>query len=275
MKRSTITILLLFTLLVIAACRPVAPASPSADTDSGQEIVVFAAASLTEAFSELGTMFSAAHPGSTVTFNFAGSQQLAQQLTSGAPADVFASANQKQMQVAADAGRIAAGAPQPFVHNRLVVVTPADNPAGITTLADLAKPGIKLVLADAAVPVGQYSLDFLAKASAQPGFTSTYSETVLANVVSYEDNVRVVLTKVQLGEADAGIVYTSDITGDARDAVQRLEIPDDLNVIATYPIAVVGDSAQLDRADQFVELVLSPEGQQVLAEYGFVPVSRE
>jgi molybdate transport system substrate-binding protein len=272
MKRFTITILLSLTLLVLSACQP---ASPTADVGADQELVIFAAASLTEAFGELATMFSATHPGATVTFNFAGSQQLAQQLTSGAPADVFAAANQKQMQVAVDAGRIAADAPQPFVHNRLVVITPADNPAGITALADLAKPGVKLVLADAAVPVGQYSLDFLAKASAQPEFTSTYSETVLANVVSYEDNVRVVLTKVQLGEADAGIVYTSDVTGEARDAVLSLDIPDDLNVIATYPIAVVGDSAQLDRADQFVELVLSPEGQQVLAEYGFVPVSRE
>lgn len=275
MKRIRLTFVLLLTMLLLTACQPVPPAAPAADVAAGQELVVFAAASLTEAFGELGATFSAIHPGTTVTFNFAGSQQLAQQLTSGAPADVFASANQKQMQVAVDAGRIAADAPQPFVHNRLVVVTPADNPAAITTLADLAKPGVQLVLADAAVPVGQYSLDFLAKASAQPAFTSTYRETVLANVVSYEDNVRVVLTKVQLGEADAGIVYTSDVTGDVRNAVQRLEIPDALNVIATYPIAVVGDSAQLALADQFVELVLSPEGQQVLAEYGFVPVSRK
>ena len=208
-----------------------------------------------------------------MTFNFAGSQQLAQQLTSGAPADVFASANKKQMQVAVDAGRIVADTAQPFVHNRLVVIMPSDNPAGITALTDLAKPGLKLVLADAAVPVGQYSLDFLAKASAQPDYTSAFSETVLANVVSYEENVRAVLTKVQLGEADAGIVYTSDISGDARDQIARVDIPDALNVIATYPIAPVSDSAQPELAAQFVELVLSPEGQQVLAAYGFIPIS--
>jgi molybdate transport system substrate-binding protein len=273
MKRAIRGILIMLTVLAVTACQPVAPAAPRAVAGGGQELVVFAAASLTEAFGELGTAFSAAHPGATVTFNFAGSQQLAQQLASGAPADVFASANKKQMQVAVDAGRIVSGTEQPFVHNRLVVIMPSDNPAGITALTDLAKPGLKLVLADAAVPVGQYSLDFLAKASAQPDYTSTFSETVLANVVSYEENVRVVLTKVQLGEADAGIVYTSDITGDARDQIALVDIPDDLNVIATYPIAPVGDSAQPELAAQFVDLVLSPEGQQVLAAYGFIPIS--
>lgn len=269
------TSLLLLMLLAVAACQAKAPAAAQPGASARQELVVFAAASLTEAFEELGATFRAAHPGAIVTFNFAGSQQLAQQLASGAPADLFASANQQQMQVAVDGERIAADAPQPFVHNRLVVILPADNPAAITTLADLAKPGVKLVLADAAVPVGQYSLDFLARASTQPAFTATYGATVRANVASYEENVRAVLTKVQLGEADAGIVYTSDIIGAARDEVLRLEIPDELNVFATYPIAVVSDSMRPELAAQFAELVLSPEGQQVLAEYGFIPVIRD
>ena len=262
---------LLLAAAFLAACSLAPLAAPPAAAPD-QEIVVFAAASLTEAFAELGAAFTAAHPGVKVTNNFAGSQQLAQQIVSGAPADVFASANQKQMQVAVEGGRIAPEAAQPFVHNRLVVIVPADNAAGITALSDLARPGVKLVLADASVPVGQYSLDFLARADALPDFSAAFSATVLSNVVSYEENVRVVLTKVQLGEADAGIVYTSDVTGPARDAVTQLEIPDALNVIATYPIAALRDSAHPDRAAEFVALVLSPEGQKILAKYGFIPV---
>ena len=234
-------ILLVLSLWILAACAT-GPQVATGGAGANQEVVVFAAASLTEAFDELGAQFGATHPDVKVTFNYAGSQQLAQQLTGGAPADVFAAANQKQMQVAIDGGRIVADAVKPFVHNRLVVILPADNPAGIRTLADLAKPGVKLVLADAAVPVGQYGLDFLAKASMVPEYTETYSQTVLANVVSYEDNVRTVLAKVQLGEADAGIVYTSDIDGAARDLIVRLEIPDELNVVATYPMAAVNES---------------------------------
>jgi len=273
MKRIIRTILVFVVIFAVSGCQPLQPVSPPANTGVGQELVVFAAASLTDAFDELGAAFRAAHPGAKVTFNFAGSQQLAQQLTNGAPADVFASANKKQLQVVVDAGRIVSDTAQPFVHNRLVVIMPSDNPAGIAALTDLANPGLKLVLADAAVPVGQYSLDFLAKASALPGYPPVFSETVLANVVSWEENVRAVLTKVQLGEADAGIVYSSDITGAARDKIARLDIPDDLNVIATYPIAPVSDSAQPDLAAQFVDLVLSPAGQKVLAAYGFIPVS--
>lgn len=234
---------------------------------------VFAAASLTEAFNEIGQNFSAEHPGVTLTFNFAGSQQLAQQLEQGAPADVFASANKTQMGVAIEAGRVISGAERTFVRNRLVVIYPIDNPAGITQLQDLAKPGIKLILAAKEVPVGQYSLDFLGKAITDTTFSPTYMDDVLKNVVSYEENVRSVLTKVALGEGDAGIVYTSDVTGEGADRVGRLDIPDNLNTLATYPIAVVSDSAAPTQAQAFVDYVLSPAGQAVLEEYGFIPAA--
>ena len=243
---------------------------PAATPD--RELVVFAAASLADAFERMGAAFAAGEPGVRVTLSVAGSQQLAQQLNSGAPADVFASANRLQMQAVVDGGRIDAGEVQLFASNRLVVVLPADNPAGLDSLQDLALPGLKLVLADAAVPVGQYSLDFLAKASASPEYTAVYSPTVLANVVSYEDNVRVVLAKVQLGEADAGIVYASDVVGAVRDSVRLLAIPDPWNVVASYPIAPVGDSMQPDLAARFVAFVLGPEGQAILADAGLLPV---
>jgi len=231
---------------------------------------VFAAASLTEAFTAIGQQFDAAN-GSQTTFNFAGSQQLAQQIVQGAPADVFAPANTTQMQVVLDNGDVISGTQQTFVRNRLVVIHPQDNPAGLQTLDDLAKPGVKLVLADKAVPVGQYALDFLAKASKQPPRTAAYNETVLANVVSYEENVRAVLTKVMLGEADAGIVYTSDVAQSAANEVGRIAIPDELNTVASYSIAPLANAPNAALAQRFIAYVLSPDGQQVLASYGFIP----
>ncbi|MBW7885885.1 MAG: molybdate ABC transporter substrate-binding protein [Caldilineaceae bacterium] len=260
----------------MVACSPIAPAAQEAAPDNPvqPELVVFAAASLTDAFQAIGETFAAEHDA-VVTFNFAGSQQLAQQLSGGAPADVFASANARQMEAAVGTGRIDAGTIQTFAHNRLVVVTPADNPGEIATLADLARPGIKLVLADSAVPVGQYSLDFLAKAIAQGEMEEGYDEAVLANIVSYENNVRTVLAKVVLGEADAGIVYSSDVTGEERNRVQIIDIPDALNVVASYPVAPLQDSAHPELAAAFVDYLRSARGQATLAEYGFIPITTE
>jgi molybdate transport system substrate-binding protein len=254
--------------LVLAACsaQVTAPGAPPA------EVTVFAAASLTESFTRIGRDFEAANPGTTVVLNFAGSQQLAQQLGQGAPAAVFAPANLRQMEVAIEAGRVEAGTEQVFVHNRLLVVVPADNPGDVATLADLARPGLKLVLAAEDVPVGAYSRDYLDKAAASGHFASNYRAALLANVVSYEQTVKAVLTKVVLGEADAGIVYTSDVTPEVADDVQQIAIPDDLNTIVTYPIAPISDSAQPALADAFIRYVLSPEGQSTLADSGFIPV---
>ena len=178
----------------------------------------------------------------TVVFNFAGSQQLAQQINQGAPADVFASANNKQMNVVIQAGGIVSGTQQTFAKNRLVVIYPQGNPASLKEWKDLANPSLKLVLAAKEVPVGGYTLDFLDKAVADTTFGVTFKDDVLKNVVSYEDNVKVVLTKVALDEADAEIVYLSDISGADADKVGKLHIPDVLNVIASYPIAPVKES---------------------------------
>ena len=249
-------------------------AVPTAATSTASELTIFAAASLTDAFEEIATAFEAANPGTEITYNFAGSQQLAAQLNEGAPADVFASANGRQMEVAIKGTRVVSGTQKAFVRNRLVVITPKDNPAGITTLQDLTKPGLKLILADAAVPVGQYSLDFLAKASALAEYTENYSPTVLANVVSFEDNVRSVLTKVALGEGDAGIVYTTDAALDAEN-IQQIMIPDALNTIASYPIAPIADSANPAMAQAFIDYIIAPEGQQILVKYGFIPTTIE
>ncbi|NJO06766.1 MAG: molybdate ABC transporter substrate-binding protein [Chloroflexaceae bacterium] len=258
-------------MVLLAGCgQQAAPQVPA--TAPQAELVVFAAASLTNAFTEMGQDFEARNPDATVVFNFAGSQQLAQQLGQGAPADVFASANARQMEVAIEAGRVVSNTQQIFVNNRLVVVVPADNPGEIATLQDLAQPGLKMVLAAEDVPVGEYSRAFLDKAAASGEFTADYRDAVLANIVSYEENVRAILTKVALGEADAGIVYTSDVAPNEADQVQQIDIPDTLNTIAAYPLAAVSDTAQPALTEAFLAYVLSPEGQATLAEYGFIPV---
>ena len=244
-----------------------------APTAEGVTLNVFAAASLTDAFNEIGAAFGAANPGVSVVFNFAGSNQLAAQIAAGAPADVFAAADAAQMAAAVASGRVDAGAARPLATNRLVVVVPAGNPAGIATLQELAVPDTLLVLAAEEVPVGRYALAFLDRAAADAAFGGGFRAAVLANVVSYEANARGVLNKVALGEADAGIVYASDRVG--AEGVAALQIPDTLNVVAQYPIAPLNDSAQPELAASFVAWVLGEAGQAVLADYSFGPVVGE
>ena len=255
-------------LLILACAGIVAPGGTFTATPP-LTITVMAAASLSESFQELGRQFEAQHPGVRIQFNFAGSQQLAQQLAQGASADVFASANQEQMDSAVRAGRVVDGSAYIFARNQLAVIYPSNNPAGLVELQDLARPGLKLVMAASEVPAGRYSLEMLEKASGHPSFSPLFKEAVLQNIVSYENNVKAILAKVALGEADAGIVYTSDIN----DQVGQIAIPEALNVTADYPIAAIQDSAHADLAGAFVELVLSSAGQNVLQKYGFTPVT--
>jgi molybdate transport system substrate-binding protein len=228
---------------------------------------VFAAASLTDAFTEIGKAFEAAHPGVTVTFNFAGSQALRTQIEEGAPADVFASANKTEMDNLTSGGFVTQTAPQIFLANKLVVILPAENPARLENLEDLAKPGMKLVLAAEEVPVGKYARQALDQMNGQ--FGSDFADKVLANVVSNEDNVKQVVAKVQLGEADAGIVYTSDAV--AAPDLKTMEIPAALNVVAEYPIAALSTSANAELAVAFMDYVLSADGQAILKKWGFAP----
>jgi molybdate transport system substrate-binding protein len=248
-------------LAVLAACS-------RGEDRAADTVAVYAAASLTNAFAEIASSFETEHDGVAVNLNLAGSQQLAQQLAQGAPADVFASASEAAMTTAVEAGRVAAGASRPFAGNRLVIIAPAANEAGLESAGDLALPGVRLVLADATVPAGQYARAFLATASTPAAFDDDYEKKVLANVVSYEQNVRAVLTKVALGEADAGIVYESDAAGSE---VARIPIPAGLNVAATYVIAPVAGGAAPELAGSFICFVLSREGQAILARHGFLP----
>jgi molybdate transport system substrate-binding protein len=237
-------------------------------TDSGTEprtLTVYAAASLTEAFTEIGNAFEASHTDVTISFNFGGSQNLRTQIEQGAPVDVFASANQKEMDALVSQELVRRGAVSVFLTNRLVVILPKDNPAGISSLEDLSQPGLKLVLAAEEVPAGSYSRQVLENLVAR--FGSDYKEQVLANVVSNEDNIRQAVTKVQLGEADASIVYVSDAV--AAPELLQIEIPADANVVAEYPIAALTGS---ELANEFIAYVLSPAGQATLEKWGFTPI---
>ena len=241
--------------LVLAACGGSDDNTSSGGSSaSPAEIKVFAAASLTAAFTKIGEDFTAANGGTKVTLNFAGSQALATQIQQAAPADVFASADITNMDKVKDL----VNTPQNFASNLLAIVVEKGNPKDVKGLEDLAKPDLKVVLAAEEVPAGKYAKQVLDDAG------------VSVTPVSQEDNVKAVVTKVSLGEADAGIVYVTDVSAGG-DKIEGVDIPEEQNVVATYPIATVKTSKAPDKAQAFMDLVLSAEGQQVLKEYGFLP----
>jgi molybdate transport system substrate-binding protein len=234
------------------------------------ELVVFAAASLTEPFQRLGERFEREHPGVRVRFNFAGSQQLGHLLEQGARADLFAPADDRWLARLARAGLLG-GEPVDFARNRLVVITPAADQRGVTRLQDLARPGLRLVLGAEEVPVGRYARETLDRLAALPDFGRDFRERVLANLVSDEDNVKQVVTKVTLGEADAGIVYRSDVTEDSAGRLRVILFPEEVMVSVRYQVAGLGGGAQPALARAFVNLLRSGEGQAELGRSGFDP----
>jgi molybdate transport system substrate-binding protein len=248
--------------VLVAACGSDGSATDDAGEDasgstSGGDVIVFAAASLTDAFTELGDAFTAANPDVEVTFNFAGSSELVAQISDGAPADVLASADLATMAVLADA-ELVDGDPQVFATNVAEIMVERGNPEGIDDVEDLAADDLIVVQCAPEVPCGSYAEQVLANAG------------VSVTPASYEDNVRGVVTKVTLGEADAGIVYRTDVLA-AGDDADGVSIPDDVNVVAEYPIALVGSAADRSGAQSFVDFVLSADGRAVLAEFGFGP----
>ncbi|MGE0598620.1 MAG: molybdate ABC transporter substrate-binding protein [Dehalococcoidia bacterium] len=248
------------------AATPTTGAGSSTAAPTAGDITVFAASSLTDAFKEAGTAFEAKYPDAKVTFSFAASSALAVQINEGAPADVFASADTNQMKNVADKGNVEESSV--FVKNTPVIVVPKGDTT-VSKFDDLANPGVRLVLAAAEVPVGKYAREILQKASATGGISIDFGDKVLANLKSNEANVRAVLTKVQLGEADAGIVYKTDVGAAAND-VAIVEIPEKYNAVATYPIAVVKATKNHDAAAAFVAFIQSDAGQAILEKYGFV-----
>ncbi|MBI5034233.1 MAG: molybdate ABC transporter substrate-binding protein [Chloroflexi bacterium] len=271
----------LFTIALIAllsvACQPTpattivpAPTTTAVQTNLGGTLTVFAAASLTTPFTEIGKAFEKTNPGTKVMFNFAGSQSLRTQIEQGAKADVFASADNNNLNPLKTQGLVVGDAPI-FTRNRLVVIMPKNNPAGIKSLQGLAQAGLKLDIADTSVPVGNYTLQVLDKLSADASYGADFKTRVLARVVSKENDVKQVVSKVALGEADAGVVYTTDAQATI-DKLATIDIPTQYNVIALYPIAVLKSSTNVSLAQTFVDYVLSADGQSILAKAGFAAV---
>lgn len=233
-------------------------------------LTVFAASSLTDAFRELEKTFENRHPGVDVRQSFESSSTLLTQIQQGAPADVFASAAQEEMDAAVK-DDLVSGEPRIFVRNREVVMVPEDNPANIMDFRDLATPGIKLVLAEDGVPAADYALEILGKSEAEYG--DDFEEDVLSNVVSREADVRASVNRVALGDADATFGYASDYTPDTRDRVNVIQIPPDLNIVASYPIATLKEAENPELARNWTNLVTSKEGQRVMETWNFEPAS--
>lgn len=235
-----------------------APAMADAESSVSGEVVVFAAASLTEAFTELGEAFTEASPDTTVAFNFAASSELVAQIIEGAPADVYASADLTNMTKLTDAGA-AAGDPVVFATNESAIIVEPGNPlgiGGIDDLADLAADDLIVVVCAPEVPCGTYAAEIFANAG------------VTVEADSYEENVKAVVSKVTLGEADAGIAYATDVAA-AGDEADGIEIPDDVNVVAEYPIVVTAEASNTAGGQAFIDFVASVDGQAILARYGF------
>ena len=234
-----------------------------------ESLTIYAATSLTDAFEALADAFETAEPDSRAHLNFSSSSTLAAQLLAGAPADVFASANEKQMNLVVADGRIHADSVATFAHNQLVLAVPIDNPAQIESLPDLAQDGYLLVLAAQGTPIRAYTDAMLESHNSQHG--DDFSARVLRNLASEESNVRQVVTRLALGEADAGIVYQTDALGDIAEKLQVIPIDAAHNQLASYPIAPLADAASAEVAAQFIAFVLSEQGRDILAQHGFCP----
>ena len=236
----------------------------------GGTLTILAASSLIDAFGELANRFEEQNPGVKVKQSFESSSTLLAQIQQGAPADVFASAAEEEMNTAVKDGLVK-GEPEVFVKNREIIMVPKDNPAKIQRFRDVAKPDVKLVLAGKDVPAADYALEILGKAKGEYG--ADFEKDVLSNVVSRESDVRASVNRVVVGDADATFGYASDYTPDIRDKVKVVPIPPDLNIVATYTIAALEDAKSSGLAKKWVGLVTSEEGQCVLQKWNFEPAA--
>lgn len=252
MRRVVSPVTVLVAAVVLAGC---ARSGGGPGNDAGAEVLVSAAASLTDAFAAVAAAFEEAHPGVRVVLNLAGSSTLREQILEGAPADVFASANTSNMEAVVEGGEVA-NAPEIFAHNLLQIAVPQDNPAGISGLEDFARQDLLIGLCAEDVPCGDFARQALAKAGVVPA------------VDTNEPDVRALLTKIEVGELDAGITYVTDVASTGG-KVEGVDIPPSENVVAEYPIAVLADAPNPEGARAFVDFILSSAGRGLLAEYGF------
>lgn len=254
-----------------AATDTTAPASEiPASTAESVELIVFGAASLKGALEQAKAAYEATNAGTTLTISTDSSSALETQIEQGAPADVFLSADRTNPQKLVDAG-LADGAAVTFAGNELTVVVPADNPAGISSPADLAKAGVKVIAAGDKVPITKYATQLIGNLAKEAGYPADFVAAYTASIVSKEDNVKAVIAKIELGEGDAGIVYVTDAKASTK--VKTVDVPDSANVPATYDAVVVKASANAAAARAFLDWFAGPAGQAILAGLGFLPPS--
>ena len=242
------------------------PASPSV---SAGDLTIYGAASLKGALDKAKAAYEAANPGTTLVISTDASSALETKIEQGAPADLFLSADTMNPGKLVDKG-LAAGDPVPFAGNKLTVIVPADNPAGIRTPADLARPGVKVIAAGDDVPITKYANQLVANLAKQPGYPADFAAAYAANVASKEDNVKAIVAKVELGEGDAGIVYVTDAKASTK--VSTVDVPDSANVSATYDGLVVRASRNPAAATAFLDWFAGPDGQVILRSFGFLPL---
>jgi molybdate transport system substrate-binding protein len=277
-KRAKRHVYLALLALALAACdavgppgetsTPVPPSGTPAVPIEPVELTVFAAASLREAVEQAATAFELSQPDVTVVVSFDSSAALATQIEQGAPADVFLSADSQNPQRLIDAG-LAAGDPIAFAANQLAIAVPLDNPAGIESPSDLAGDGVRIVAAGDEVPITRYAAQLISNLASEPGYPAAFAARYAANVVSKEDNVRAVLAKVELGEADAAIVYTTDAA--ASSDVETVAVPPHANVQATYAGIVLAGTDDAPTAQGYLEWLAGQHGQAIFAGLGFLP----
>ena len=289
MTRSRSTALLGSLLLVLAACSsgtgasssgassvapqpspsPSSAASPSTPP-APAALTIYGAASLKGALEKAKTAYEAANPGSTLTISTDSSSALETQIEQGAPADVFLSADTTNPKKLVDKG-LASGAPVTFAGNQLTIIVPTANSAAIGSPLDLAKVGVKVIGAGDAVPITKYATQLVANLGKESGYPADFAAKVSANIVSKEDNVKAVVAKIELGEGDAGIVYVTDAKASTK--VSTVDVPDSANVPATYAGVVVKASTNAAAAQAFLDWFAGPDGQAILASFGFLPPS--
>jgi molybdate transport system substrate-binding protein len=259
-----------------ASAAPPASEAPSSPTAAASEapsvkpaaLTIYGAASLKGVLDKVKTAYETANPGTTLTISTDSSSALETQIEQGAPADVFLSADTTNPKKLVDKS-LASGDPVNFAGNKLTIIVPKGNPGGVSSPADLAKSGLKVIAAGDEVPITKYAKQLVDKIAAAPGAPADFAAKYAANVASKEDNVKAVVSKIELGEGDAGIVYVTDAK--ASDKVDSVDVPDAENVPATYAGVVTKASQNQDAAKAFLEWFSGPEGQAILNQFGFLP----
>jgi molybdate transport system substrate-binding protein len=256
--------------LILAACSSASTVTGSGSPAAAGDLTIYAASSLKAAMARIKPAYETAHPGATLTISTDSSSALETQIEQGAPADVFLSADMANPQKLVEAD-LAAGAAVPFAGNKLTIIVPKANKAGITSPADLASSGVKVIAAGDAVPITKYATQLVANLAKEAGYPADFAAAYAANVASREDNVGAVVAKIELGEGDAGIVYLTDAKASTK--VTTVDVPDNANVPAEYAGVVVKTSRNAAAADAFLAWLTGSGGRAILGNLGFLPPS--